>query len=349
MKRFFALLLAVVLPILILTGCGSQSTQTQSGTGNSQTANLQTIIFTEPVRGYYWAPVYLAQTLGYFAEQGLNADFQTVTGADASAPVFAGEAQFTLRGVEMALMANEAGQGCKILVSTTQKYPYQLIGASQKYSTIESLKGGIIAGGQGASSAPYAFSKACLISGGLQPDVDASVISMASSGYAAAIKNGDIQAAVSTNPWIAKTLVDNGGAVIVDGTNPSVMEKIMGSSSYELFAVVASDPYIASNPETVQKTVTAIAKAMKWMSTATPEEIAKNLEPLFEGRYDELLYDAQTDKAGEIQNTTGYHTDSGYQAAINLTKLSGSIKTSPTASTIYNESFLDQAWKTLGQ
>lgn len=349
MKRFFALLLAIVMPVLLLAGCGSQSVQEQPAAENGQAANLQTIVFSEPVRGYFWAPAYLAQTLGYFAEEGLNAEFQTVTGADASSPIFAGEAQFTLRGVEMALMANESGQGCKILVSTTQRYPYQLVGASDKYSTLESLRGGVVAGGHGVSSSPQAFSKACLVSGGLKLDEDVSVISMSSSGYAAAIKNGDIQAAVGTNPWSTKTLVDNGGVVIVDGADDAAMEKIMGSSSYELFAVIASDQYIASNPETVQKTVNAIAKAIKWMNTATPEDIAKNLEPLFEGQHEELIYSAQVDKNGGIQNTTGYHTESGYQAALNLTKLSGGIKNDIPLNTTYDESFLDNAWKSIGK
>ncbi|MDF2838405.1 MAG: NMT1/THI5-like protein [Evtepia sp.] len=346
MKKLVSLCLIALLSLSLLSGCGKTPKQ-EGGTENPK--ELQTIVFTEPVRGYFWAPAYLAQTLGYFEEAGLKAEFQTVSGADASAPVFSGDAQFGLRGVEMALMASEAGQNCKILVSTTSHYPYQLIGANKNYSTIESLRGKVIAGGQGPTSAPQAFSKAILTHAGMVPDQDASIISMASSGYIAAMKSGDIQAAVATNPWATKSLLANGGVLIVDGGNEAALKDLMGSSTYELFMVFATDQYIKENPETVQKVVTAIAKATKWMESATPEEIATKLDPLFEGKHDELLYSAQVDKQSKFLNTTGRYTDSGYAAALNLTKLSGGITKDIPAAAIYDETFLDKAWEEIGK
>lgn len=345
MKKLFTLSLAAILMLSLLSGCNKADEQEASDTPEA----LTTIVFTEPARVYHWAPAYLAQTLGYFEEVGLTADFQTISGADPSTPVFTGDAQFGLRGVEMALMAEEAGQGCKILLSTTSRFPYQLIGANEDYSTVESLRGKVIAGGQGASSAPQIFSKAILMHAGLTPDIDASVIGMLSSGYVAAMKSGEVQAAVATNPWSSKTLLENGGVVIVDGSDDATMEELMGSATYELFMVFASDQYIAENPETVQKAVTAMAKAVKWMNAATPEEIAKQLEPLFEGRYEELLYSAQQDKEHQLFNPTGYHSDSGYAAAVSLTKLSGAITKDIPADEVYDESFLDLAWQEIGE
>ena len=64
---------------------------------------------------------------------------------------------------------------------------------------------------------------------------------------------------------------------------------------------------------------------------------------------EELLYDAQFDKDHQVATTDGYHTDSGFQAAINLTKLAGGITGDPTADQIFDESFLDKAWENLGQ
>ena len=172
---------------------------------------------------------------------------------------------------------------------------------------------------------------------------------MASTAYAAAINSGEIQAAVSANPWSAKKLQEAGGVVIVDGTDDAAIADIIGSASYELFVLMTSDEYIASNPETVQKVMNAVVKAMQWMETATPEEIAENLLPLFDGADEELLYDAQYDKERGIANYTGYHTESGFQAAVNLTKLAGGISAEPNVEEIYDESFLDAAWAALGE
>ena len=174
MKKLLALLLtcAMVLSLGLLAGCGqtdpgdangdSQSAaETDGQNTDTNTGDLEKIVFTEDVRGYHWAPAYLAQTLGYFKEEGLDAEFQTIKGGDATAPVLSGDAQFCLKGVETSLMVNEGGQGMKILLSTTQKYPYQLIGATSQYSTLESLKGGVVAGGLSVNSGPYTFARAC--------------------------------------------------------------------------------------------------------------------------------------------------------------------------------------------
>ena len=355
MKKLLALLLTLTLSLGLLAGCGqteptaedTPDTQTETDTQNN-TGDLRKITITEQVRGYHWAPAYLAQSLGYFAEEGLTAGFQTIRGSDATAPVLSGDAQFTLKGIETALMVNEGGQGCKVVLSTTQKYPYQLIGATEEYSTLESLEGGLLAGGQSTNSGPYSFAQACINYAGLEGKVEIST--MASSGYAAAIANGELQGAISTNPWSAKQLTDAGGVVIVDGTDDGVIEDIIGSASYELFTVITSDALIESDPELVQSAVNAMAKAIQWMQTATPEEIAAQLGTLFDGATEEeLLYDAQFDKDHQVATTDGYHTDSGFQAAINLTKLAGGITGDPTADQIFDESFLDKAWENLGQ
>ena len=257
MKKLLALLLtcAMVLSLGLLAGCGqtdpgdangdSQSAvETDGQNTDTNTGDLEKIVFTEDVRGYHWAPAYLAQTLGYFKEEGLDAEFQTIKGGDATAPVLSGDAQFCLKGVETSLMVNEGGQGMKILLSTTQKYPYQLIGATSQYSTLESLKGGVVAGGLSVNSGPYTFARACMADAGFS-DEDVTITQMASAGYAAAIQAGELQGAVSTNPWSAKKLTDAGGVVIIDGTDGPTIQKIIGSESYELFTVMTSDDLIA--------------------------------------------------------------------------------------------------------
>lgn len=117
--------------------------------------------------------------------------------------------------------------------------------------------------------------------------------------------------------------------VIVDGTDDAEIESIIGSSSYELFTVITSDALIQSDPELVQKAVNAMAKAMQWMETASPEDIAQKLLPLFDGAEEELLYDAQYDQERKVASFTGYHTKSGFEAAVSLTKLAGGITGDP--------------------
>ena len=369
MKKILALLLTAVLSVSLLASCGqtpaeepaeaeeteavetTESEGTEEAAETASSGDLETIVITENVRGYHWAPAYLAEALGYFEEQGLQADFQTIQGADSTAPVMNGEALFCLKGIETALMLNEAGQGCKVVLSATQKYPYCLMGATEEYATLDSLRGQTVGGGQSATSGPMAFMRACLNSAGLVPDQDVTAIDLPSASYPAALDAGDVQAVVSTNPWNLKNLQDRGCVTIVEGTDDAVIQDIIGSSTYELFTVITSDKNIQEQPETIQKAVTAMAKALQWMETATPEEIAEALGALFESSPEELLFDASYDKEHEMANYTGYHSDSGFQAGISLTQLSGGISAdyAPDASEIFDESFLDTAWAELGQ
>ena len=366
MKKILSLLLAGVLSVSLLAACGqspaeepaepeeTEAAETEAEEAETETASagdLETIVITENVRGYHWAPAYLAEALGYFEEEGLKADFQTIQGADSTAPVMTGEALFCLKGIETALMLNSAGQGCKVVLSATSKYPYCLMGASEEYSTLESLKGQTIGGGQSATSGPMAFMRACLNNAGLVPEQDVTVIDLPSASYPASLEAGDVQGVVSTNPWNLKKLQDLGCVTIVEGTDDAVIRDIIGSSTYELFTVITSDKNIQEQPETVQKAVNAMAKALRWMETATPEEIAEALGTVFESSPEELLFDASYDKEHEMANYTGYHSDSGFQAGVSLTRLSGGIPEDydPDASEIFDESFLDSAWAALGE
>ncbi len=351
MKKLLALLMTLVLSLGLLAGCGqTQPAEDPADQDETvQTGDLEKIVITEPVRGYHWVPVYLAQTLGYFAEEGLEAEFQSISGTPPHAALLSGDAQFTIAGIETALMVNDSGKGVKVLASTSKKFPYSLVGATEAYTTLESLRGGVVAGGANTVGGPYAFAMACMNYAGLTPETDVSVATMASVGYAAAIEAGELQAAISTNPWSEKNLLDLGGQVIVDGTDDETIADILGSANYELFVLMTSDEYIAANSETVQKVMNAVAKAMQWMEQATPEEIAENLLPLFEGGEEELLYDAQYDKDREITSYTGYHTAEGFQAAVNLTRLAGNISGELTEDQVFDESFLDNAWDALGE
>lgn len=351
MKKLFSLVLTAGLVFALLAGCSSgKPAEDPKEDENQPPAKLEHIIITEPIQGYMWAPMQLAKTLGYFEEAGLDVEFSTVSGTDASVPVFAGEAQFGIRGIEMALQMTEAGQGCKILFSSTTKYPYALMGASEAYADIDSLRGTTIAGGMGSTSSPNAWSKACLISGGLDPAADVEVLTnMPSTGFVAAMQKGDIQAAVATNAWVGKMMADHGAVTIMDGTDPATAQQVLGSDKYELAMLFATDKYIEEHPETVQKVVTAVAKAAKWMEKASAEEIANSLVGLYgEEKKEELLYSAQDAIDRDMVNFTGYHTQEGYAAALKLTKLSGAITTDTiTADQIYDESFLDKAWESL--
>ena len=64
MKKVFALLLPLALVFGLLAGCGQTEPAPKEDGDTAGQEKLQKIVITEDVRGYHWAPAYLAQTLG---------------------------------------------------------------------------------------------------------------------------------------------------------------------------------------------------------------------------------------------------------------------------------------------
>ncbi len=129
MKKLLALLLTLTLSLGLLAGCGGPSepapeeepTSAQSGNRGQR----------RPAKDYLHGTnraaitgAYLAQTLGYFAEEGPGRGIPDHQGGDATTAVFVRGRPVLPEGHrDRPLMVNEAGQGCKVILSATQKYP----------------------------------------------------------------------------------------------------------------------------------------------------------------------------------------------------------------------------------
>lgn len=353
-KKGFVLVLALLLSMTLLVACNGNVNQGAIGQDvidqdeqNNDSLKLEKISITQPVQDCFWGPIYLAESLGYYEEAGLDVEFVTVNG-DPGAPVFAGEAQFGLRGIEMPMTATVEGKGCKVLVSTMSKYPYTLMGASKEYSTIESLRGTMVAGST-PSGSPTAWVKACLAAYDMEVGADVEMTMLPGIGTSTALINGEVTSTYGGNAWLIKQMEENGCVTIIDGRDPAQFSQIIGSETYEMHILFASDEYIAANPEIVQKLVTACARAIDYWTSHTVEEISEALYPMFEGREEEVLTCVTDMVEKDMINKTGKHTESGYAAALKMAKLAGIIEEDLDASLIYDESFIDNAWGELGK
>ena len=178
---------------------------------------------------------------------------------------------------------------------------------------------------------------------GLDPAADLSIDQSISFGLtAAAFTNNSADYTVEFEPFATALEQEGNGYVVAS------LGKDSGYVPYTAYS--AKKSYLEKHPEIIRKFTNAIQKGLDYVNTHSAEEIAENRQPLFDGATEEeLLYDAQFDKDRQVATTDGYHTDSGFQAAINLTKLADGITGDPTADQIFDETFLDKAWETLGQ
>ena len=296
------------------------------------------IVLAEAVRGEGWLPVYLAQELGYFEEEGLAPQFITYRdGPLALMGLLSGNAQFCIIGFEPVLMAFEKGQESKVIFTTLDSQPYTFVSRPGLTRAVD-FKGKVVFAGM-PGSAPYYFVKTVLKNAGLNPDKDVTFANMEYGAEIVAMDKGDIDGAYVRATRLPQVRAINGN-VLLDATDPKQHKQVYGSERYEAMVVQVTDGYIKKHPEIVQRFCNAVYKAMLWQAAHTDAEVATAVAPLFPGRN----IDAQLISVlRRCLSPDGQFTPGGYNAVTDFCLKNGVIKTAPPMSAMVDQSFMQTA------
>ncbi len=300
--------------------------------------NLTPVVFAEATRGEGWLPIYLAQELGYFNEEGLAPEFVTYKdGPLALMGLLNGDAQFCIIGFEPVLMAYDKGQASKVILTTLNSQPYTFVGRPG-LSSIKDLKGKVVFGGM-PGSAPYYFIKTALRNEGLNPDKDVTFASLEYGAELVAMSRGDLDGGYVRATRFAQ-VQQIGGNVLVDATDPAQHKKIYGSERFEATVVQVTDEYIQKHPEIVQGFSNAVYRAIQWQNSHSDEEVAKMVSPFFPGRnIDAPLIEVLR----RCLSTNGQFTEEGYGAVVDFCKVNGVIEKDIPMNSVIDQSFIKNA------
>ncbi|WP_246079570.1 ABC transporter substrate-binding protein [Paenibacillus piri] len=287
LKKTACLTLTAVL-LTLAAGCGSAPVPAASpANGASSTAPapkpepkkdepLKTVKFSEVIRSIFYAPHYVAMQKGFFKEEGLNVDMNTAQGSDkGAAALIAGVADISLVGPETAIyIYNQKGdKTLKIFHQLTMKDGSFLLSRNKadafKWSDLE---GKSVIGWRPGSAPQMVLNNKLLQEKVGKVDVVTNIASTAMAGAFTSGKGDYIQV---FEP-IASALEKEGKAYYATSVGQAF-------GAFPETSYVATSDYIKNNPETVQKFVNAVAKGAKWLSNASPDEIAEALTPFFEG------------------------------------------------------------------
>ena len=228
-----------------------------------------------------------------------------------------------------------------MLMGFNSRIAMSLVG-SPSTKTVADLKGKVVSAAEPGSS-PRAFVYSALSQAGLNPENDVTYVTMQVFASAAALAEEQIQCAYASGSLL-DYMVGMGCNVLVDTSDPATHKAILGSEDYTTHIVMATDNYIKENPETCQKFVNALYKAVLWIQNHSAEEIAEQLTPYFEGRGVEadtiqrMLDDHE-------YNVDGTITDTAYDAIIRQDKNAGWISGDMDYSENVDDSFLKNAQK----
>ena len=225
----------------------------------------------------YYLPLTIAETRGYFKDEGLEitiADF--AGGSRALQAVIGGSADVVSGAFEHTLNMQAKGQYLRAFV-LQGRAPQIVFGINPKtlpkYKSLADLKGkkvGVTAPGSSTNvMANFVLAKA-----GLKPS-DVSIIGVgAGSGAVAAMRSGQIDAMSNLDPVI--TLLQRSGdlKIISDTRVVAESEKVFGGPM-PAACLYAPQVFIDKNPATVQALANAIVRADKWIQAAGASDIVK--------------------------------------------------------------------------
>ena len=284
-KKILATVLTAAMAVSMLAGCSSESAGKASeaaattaeattaaeetkaeettaaeakDTGDLKTVSIQIDGSAVP----YYAPLYLAQENGYFAEEGLNVEFYYAAAADIVKNVAAGNVEFGFPNADAVVAAKAQGIPVKVVHTTYQEGLGAIIfGSDSGISTPADLKGKKVAV-TSLGSANYFQLQAAMESAGLTID-DVQVEIVGTGAILTALTEGQVDAIVFSK--LRTIELNNSGYAASEIT----CDQFLPSFGKVL---VAGDKLVAEDPETVDGFCRALNKAIEYIIDGHVEE-----------------------------------------------------------------------------
>ena len=280
MKRTFKYLLTLIATFpLIISGCSCKKDN-----------GLTKITVAEVTHSIFYAPQYLADTLGFFKDEGLEVSFVNTNGADKTmAALLSKDAQIGLMGPEASIYVYLNGQDDYALnfAQLTQKDGSFLVGRENiENFDVSMLEGSEILGGREAGMPEmvleYILKNAGLEVGRDDPNKDVYIrtdVQFAAMAGAFTSGEGDY---VSLFEPTASSLVNNNNGYIV-----ASLGELSGNIPYTAYSALKS--YINDNEDIIIKFTKAIYRAQQWIYEHNDLEVANAISPHFKDNNEEEL------------------------------------------------------------
>jgi len=225
-----------------------------------------------------YLPAKLAESLGYFKEQGLDVELLNESaGVDAENQLLAGAVQGVVGFYDHCVDLQAKGKFVQSLVQFSQA-PGEVELVSTKHPEIKStadFKGkNLGVTGLGSSTnflTLYMASKA-----GLQPGDVVTIPVGAGATFIAAMQQDQIQAGMTTEPTISRLLKTDEARILVDMRTVETTRAALGGT-YPAASLYMETAWINGHKEEAQKLANAFVKTLQFINTHSGAEIAEKM------------------------------------------------------------------------
>lgn len=314
MKKVIVTLIAFLIIIFLAIGIFYEKKQ-------SNDTQLQKITVAEVAHSIFYAPLYVADSLGYFENEGIDAEIILTSGADAvAATLMSGDAQIGFCGSEQSIyIYNEGAEDYLInFAGLTKRDGSFIVGRENKNFDINDLKGShIIAGRQGGMPAmTLAYT---LKENGISLDELKFDTSIAFASMSGAFISGTGDYVALFEPTALQLEKEGYGYVVAS------LGKLGGEVPYTTFS--ARKSYLENNPKIIEGFTKAIQKGIDYTLSHTDEEIANIITNYFpDTSLNDLTLVIKRYREADSWYSTTYITEEGFNRVQDIMDTSGELK-----------------------
>ena len=334
-KRFFAVIMCIVMVCSGLVGCSSKKTENNETTTTKLTLN-------EVAHSIFYAPQYVAIENGYFEDEGIELTLVTGFGADkVMTSLISGDADIGFMGSESSIYIYTGG---------SSDYAVNFAQLTQRAGTFlvsrdnitdfkwDDIKGKTVLGGR-AGGMPQMLLEYILKKNGIDPETDVEIvqnIDFGSTAAAFASGLGDFTAEFEPS---ATAIEDEGKGYVVASLG-------VDSGYVPYTAYCAKKSYIEKNPEIIQSFTNAIQKGLDYVNSHTSAEIAAVIAPQFtETDTDTLTKIVERYKSQDTWKSDTIFTEESFNLLTDILKQAGELNEDVPYDKLVDTSFSEKSVK----
>ena len=270
---------------------------TFTGCGKKKENDIKKIKVAEVTHSLFYTPLYVADSLGYFEDEGLDVDIILTSGANnVAAALMSGDVEIGLCGSEQTIyIYNEGAEDYLINFAGLTKRDGSFLVSREKIDnfSVKDLKDAWIIGGRtgGMPAMTLAYT---MFENGIKANIDTSIDFAAMSGAFIA-GSGDFVTLFEPN---ALKLEQEGYGYVVESVG-----KLGGEVPYTVFN--AKKSYIEGNKDIIEKFTKAIQKGLDYVYTNDSQVIAEKISSYFP---DNTINEIKTVIDRYMENDSWYKT-----------------------------------------
>ncbi len=269
----------------------------------------------------YYLPLTIAERKGFFKEEGLEVEINDFAGgARALQALVGGSVDVVTGAYDHTIRMQAKGQDIRA-VTELGRFPGITVAVrKEKADEIKSpadFKGKKI-GVTAPGSSTYLIALYAMTKAGLKA-TDAAFIGVGATASAvAAVQRGEIDIISNAEPIISKLEQDGLIVPLVDTRTEAGTRSLFGGTNPAATLYMRQE-FIEKNPETTQRLVNAFLKALKWLQTATPEQVTETVPPEYH-LSDKGLYTQAVKNSLASYSRDGIASEEGRKSVLDMLK-----------------------------